>query len=312
MFGKMNEELQKAQEGMLRYKKIMSMLKELEEQRLALTDKVSKLKEQVEKEDLDVEYLEGKSITHIFYSILGNLDEKLDKERDEALAARLKYDQAYGELGSVEANIASLRLEQEEYKDCERIYSRLYEEKKEQLMSSSSKTGEEILNLSEKITVLKNYNKEIGEAIHAGKKVLNHLESASNSLDSARGWGTWDMFGGGFISDLAKHSHIDEAKDAVSMAQRELSHFRSELADVKLSKNISIEIGDFAKFADFFFDGLIADWHMQSKIKDSSESVNSTKSQVERVVAKLKGMERETLATIASLEQEMNTLITKA
>ncbi len=312
MYSEINDELQKAQEGMLYHQKLLSMLKDLRAQKNTLLKKVDTLKEQAEKEDLDVEYLEGKSISHIFYTILGNLDKKLEKEREEALVARLKYDQACLDLSNVEYELFHLELEADKNRDWERIYQRLYSEKKEQLIASGSKLGEEILNLFQKITALKSYEKELKEAIAAGEGVSYHLKSASESLKSAEGWGTWDLIGGGLISDIAKHSHIDEAKESVSKAQTKLSHFRSELADVKVMSELSIEISDFAKFADFFFDGLFADWHMQSKIKDSLGSVERTKNQVDAVLVKLQLMKKETMDRINSMEKEINHIITQA
>lgn len=308
----LNKELQKVQEGMLYHKKLVSKLADLRTQKCSLEIKVKQLKKQLEKEDLDVENLEGKSISHVFYTLLRNIDKKLEKEREEALAARLKYNQASMDLKYVEDEIAGLELEVSKNSDWESIYQRLYGEKKEQLIASGSKTGEEILELSQKLTTHRNYGKELSEAIAAGKSVLTYLESAIDSLSSADNWGTWDLFGGGLLTDMAKHSKIDEAKESVSVAQTKLSRFHSELADVRVRNDFSIEISDFEKFADFFFDGLFADWHMQSKIRDSLESVVSTKDQVESVLSKLKHMEKENIDKINSLEDKINNLITKA
>ncbi|WP_341876568.1 hypothetical protein [Defluviitalea saccharophila] len=312
MYSDINEELKKAHEGMLYHQKLVSKLEDLRVQKSALVKKVEELRKRVEKEDLDVENLEGKSISHIFHTILGNLDKKLEKEREEALAVRLKYNQACMDLRNVEDNIARLELEEVKNRDWETIYQRVYNEKKENLIRSGAKAGEEILNLSQQITALRSYGKELKEAIEAGEDVLTHLEAASKSLNSAEGWGTWDLIGGGFITDMAKHSRIDEAKVEVSKAQTKLSHFRSELADIKVISNLSIEISDFEKFADFFFDGLFADWHMQSKIKESLESVERAKNQVNHILIKLKSMEKENTDRINSLDEEINNLITKA
>lgn len=52
------------------------------------------------------------------------------------------------------------------------------------------------------------YNKEREEAIRAGKRAKKSLEQALDALDSASGWGILDIFGGGLISTLAKHSKI--------------------------------------------------------------------------------------------------------
>ncbi|NLC20090.1 MAG: hypothetical protein GX757_12905 [Clostridiales bacterium] len=117
---------------------------------------------------------------------------------------------------------------------------------------------------------------------------------------------------GGFLADMVKHSHIDKAQEAISKAQKKLARFRSELADVKIMNNLSINISDFSKFADFFFDGLFADLNMQSKIKSSLESVENTKNQVSKVLTKLKTMKKQTVNRINLLEEEIDKLISNA
>ena len=41
--------------------------------------------------------------------------------------------------------------------------------------------------------------KEKKEAIAAGNQALHSLRTAQENLNSARNWGIWDMFGGGFL-----------------------------------------------------------------------------------------------------------------
>ncbi len=49
------------------------------------------------------------------------------------------------------------------------------------------------------------YRVEIQEAIDAADRALEDLERAKKSLGSAKGWGLFDMFAGGFISSMIKH-----------------------------------------------------------------------------------------------------------
>lgn len=63
----------------------------------------------------------------------------------------------------------------------------------------------------------------------------------------------------------------------VERAHQKLREFKSELADVTINYDINFETEGFAKFADFFFDSLIADWYMQSKINNSYQSVENVK-----------------------------------
>ncbi len=44
------------------------------------------------------------------------------------------------------------------------------------------------------------YRREVQEAIDAADRALYSLERARKSLGSARGWGIYDMFAGGFVS----------------------------------------------------------------------------------------------------------------
>ena len=312
MYTEINKRLEEAQQGVFRLYKIDSMLKGLKDEQLSLERKVSELKAILDKEDLDVKKLEGNSLAGVFYFVLGRLEERLENEKKEALGAKLKYDQAVRDLEDVKHEISKLCSERMNYMDCERKYESLYAAKRDMLIKSDPDRAQKLLNLTEQLNNSKNALKEIREAISAGRSVISSLEKAMSSLNSAEGWGVWDMLGGGLISDLAKHSHIDNAKYEAEQAQILLRRFRSELADISIREDIHIETGGFAKFADFFFDGLIADWFMQSKIKNSHESVSRVKSQVQSVLSELSSLESRESSRIRKVETEIDELITKA
>jgi hypothetical protein len=65
----------------------------------------------------------------------------------------------------------------------------------------------------------------------------------------------------------------------------------------------------YAKFADFFFDGLIADWYMQSKINNSYESVSNVKNQVTSTIYKLQQMESREKQYLEKLGNELKNII---
>ena len=118
-----------------------------------------------------------------------------------------------------------------------------------------------------------NDRKEINEAIAAGEQALNSLYAAQEKLDSAKGWGWLDLFGGGFFTDMIKHSKIEDASQCMENAKYYLKAFQKELNDVHLSMDLRMEVGGFLSFADFFFDGLVADYLVQSKIEDARRQV---------------------------------------
>ena len=111
-----------------------------------------------------------------------------------------------------------------------------------------------------------------------------------NSLDSAEGWGTFDLVGGGLLADVAKHSHLDEAQSSIETLQSQLRRFKTELADVTIHADLQVGVDSFMRFADYFFDGLFADWAVLDEISRSKGEVQSTISQIEHTLARLNAM----------------------
>ena len=133
-----------------------------------------------------------------------------------------------------------------------------------------------------------NRNREISEAIEAGERALRSLKDAKNSLSSARGWGMFDILGGKGLSGLIKHVKIGDAKSSLNRAKADLNRFSRELDDVRDIQGLNIEIGDFLTFADFFFDGFLADIMVQSRIRQAQDNLDNAIFRVEQVLNRLR------------------------
>lgn len=312
MFEEMNEKLEQYQQGRQQYQKMESMLDKLKEKLKELKNLQLQYETELEKEEVDVDKLSKMNLTSLFYTILGSKEEQIGKERQEALAAKLKYDNIVNQREAVESQISKLETEKRQFAHCEQDYEKLFQTKYEMLKQTTDTNAEKICELENNISMIKSNKKEIEEAIAAGERVINALQSTQESLDSAESWGTWDLLGGGLISDMVKHSNIDDARYSADMVQNYLNEFQTELADVKISSQINVNIEGFEKFADFFFDGLIADWIVQSRIHDSMESVYTVKSEVDKVLIKLRQMKTTDKENIVRLENELSNLIEKA
>ena len=309
MYSELNKKLEEVQQKIYRLNKIDSILEGLRSDEADLKHKVYELKTVLDKENLDVEKLDSTNIVSIFYSITSKLEDKKDQEQREALSAKLKHDQANYDLYSIQTEISKLLVEKENYMNCRDEFNSLYAQKKELLIRSDASSANKILEITKKIDESKRNLKELREAVSAGSSAVYSLDSALDSLGSAQGWGTWDLLGGGLIADLAKHSHIDNAMSEVEQAHHNLRRFKSELADVRINYDIRFETDGFGKFADFFFDGLIADWYMQSKINNSYESVSNVKNQVTSTIYKLQQMESQEKQYLEKLENELKSII---
>lgn len=133
--------------------------------------------------------------------------------------------------------------------------------------------------------------KEIREAIRAGERALDSLREAEKQLNSAGHWGLADIFGGDTISGLMKHMKVNNASRCVNDARRDLAAFRDELGDIRDVEDLNIDIGGFLTFADFFFDGLVADIFVQSKIRKGQQQVKEAIRRVENILRQLRRYE---------------------
>lgn len=129
---------------------------------------------------------------------------------------------------------------------------------------------------------------EIKEAMDAGERALSSLRMAEDKLKSAGNWGLFDMFGGGLFSTIMKRSRMSEAQSCMESAKADLRRFQKELKDVDIPLDLRMEIGSFLSFADFFFDGFVADYLVQTKISDAREQVSDAIFRVEQIMKDLK------------------------
>ena len=129
-------------------------------------------------------------------------------------------------------------------------------------------------------------DRERQEAIDAGERALDSLYGVRKELESAGNWGLLDMFGGGMFTTFVKHSKMNDAQRYMERAKRDLAAFSRELADV--SETLNINSGDFLTFADYFFDGFVADIMVQSRIRDAQRQVDDAIYRVESILSRLR------------------------
>ena len=301
------------QQKVARKPSLEAKLRELQNQRREYDREVISLRVAFRKEQEDVEKLEGRSLANYFFQVVGKLDEKLDQERKEAYAAKVKLDAAERELAGIESDIFEIQGQLNEIRVAEVQYKDELERKRATLRASGTTTADQIIEIEQRIAATEAQKREIKEAISAGYSARGTADRILSELNSADGWNTWDMFGGGgIITHMAKHSHLDSAQDLVSELQSKLRRFKTELADIQITANMQVNVDGFLRFADYFFDGLFADWAVGDRINQSMNSVSSTKSQISRTLDKLSSMEKAADSEISRLKLQLEDLVVNA
>ncbi len=276
------------------------------------SDRFKSIAAQLKKEQVDVEKLERTSLTALFYTVLGSREQRMEKERRELLSAQLLYQGMKSEIESLEQEQESFLKQLEGLQDADSEYQRLLSRKEELLRQSDPAIAKELINLAEQIANFNAEEKEIVEAAAAGKDVVSGLNRAIESLKSASNWGTVDLLGGGLITTVVKHSRIDDARGNINYVQVKMNQFKRELADVKKNVSIQVDIGQFERFVDLFFDNLITDWIVQTKIRGSLEQSQNAKSLVDRTIRELHGFKKIVQDKIRELQNKRKQLIEQA
>lgn len=292
-----------------RRKQLDAQIEELHRQRGERQAKVDETAQSFHKEQDDVDKLEKGGVHAFLLTLIGHKEERLDKERREALAAKLQYDQARSDLEYLENKLNGLIRERDGLRDAPEQLEALWTEKAELVKAMGGQTGARLVELDRQLSGVTHQQKEVQEALSAGENAKRLLGQVQDDLDSARSWGTWDMLGGGLIATMAKYDRLDSAQSSIRAAQRALSDFRTELADVSQLQVPSIQIGEFATFADYFFDGIFSDWYVQSSIKKAQEGVSEVHMKLTAALRDLEAASQDLNDQQASLKREREELL---
>lgn len=307
-----NERISYVKKCIEKKSKLNLLLKQTEQDMIKEKLMLNKLSAELQKENEDVLKLESSNITSLFYAILGTKEERLEKERQDLLKTRLKYDQCKNNVDFLANETKRLVDELSQVESCETEYEDLINKKLEAIHLEDKETSEELKILIRRKENMKANIIEIDEAIKAGEEALNSIENTIKELESAEGWGVADILGGGFLTTAIKYNHVDEAGRHAEETQRTLGRFKREMSDITMITGTEIAIGTFETFADYFFDGLIFDWVVQSEIGKSLDAVKNTKNQIDKVMSKLYEEKVTEEFMIKQLEEQIKNIIENA
>lgn len=281
--------------------KAKAILKELYSNKTVLDKKTARLKSALDKENKDLEKLEGYSFSKVIFTISCNLVEKKDKEKREAIEAKLKYDQAVVDAKHNQSLIEQYEAKVADLAGSEQEYQELLKEKRKLILMTCTAESDELFKLIDDINVHKSNLIELTEALEAGSIAQLYAEKCLAYLISA---GDWGYYRSGLIAADIKHEYIDMANAEMRKVHTALVNFKAELTDIEFEiATTEVEIGDFAKFADFFIGGFIADLFVMNKIDNSTEAVEEQVKSVKSIMQKLRVMRDKYRTNIKTLEE---------
>lgn len=304
MFDRFDKELQEIKEQVKYKRKWEDQLGRLEDEAEQQEVKLNMLKSMRNKEQRDVDRMESFSVPAIMYSLIGRKLEKIDKEKQEAITAELKYQEACRTAEDMKKELAELQNQLASVQNADQDYAEWMREKERLIHDSQSPLGKELYALMDQEADLRANLKEYGEAFTAGAQARDALERALKSLGSAEGWSNWDMFGGGFLSTAMKREKMNDAHGDIHEAQQALRQFQTELSDITDAALTDLESDQLLTFADYFFDNIVTDWMVHSKIQNSESQTRKILHQTNDLLGKLD-------EEITELKRQRDTVVQK-
>ncbi|SHJ72791.1 hypothetical protein SAMN02745975_02729 [Geosporobacter subterraneus DSM 17957] len=311
MLRQLNDDLAEIKKKLLERDRMKRLLEKSLEELAVLMEKRELLYKDLEKEKKDLDRIESLSLTNLIHSLIGDKKECVEKERREFLAQKLKYDEVDHGIANLNIYIFELENQIQNMGHLDMDYKKIINQKLE-FLKKNEHFALKLIEITEEKSRLENFIRELEEAEAAGSEAVRLLYSVEETLQAAKGWGTCDILGGGLIATMAKHSRIDDARAQMNAVQSMLRRFQRELTDIGDYMDFNIEIGSFATFADYFFDGLISDFVVQQKIGESLETVQEMLTRIEGVINRLRQELSETRKKLWDKEKEKNKMIEEA
>lgn len=272
-----NEKLIQIKENLVALPILQKRIEQLELKKVEAGEQVKSLLNKYNSEAKDVEQMNKYSLSNTLLKLIDKYDGKLDKETQEMLTAKLKYDKAISNIDSIEAELLELRVRMKGLLHSKQLFeTELYNREKLIKTSITKEAYTKYGKLEAEKEAAAAKIMELGEAIKAAQTVLSTAGNAMEHLSSAEGWATFDVWArGGLISHMAKYDHIDHAQENLNTLSYQLKKLEKELADVELTVIIEgVGIDPTTRAFDFWFDNIFTDLNVRDKIYKDQEKLN--------------------------------------
>ncbi len=249
------------------------------------------LLEKLKKENHDIEKLESESLSTFVLRLFHQYDNKLEKETNEQIEAKLSYDKATANIDSLKKERLELETRISALRTMEDQYATELNKRKSVISGKlNSPEGQQFQQLNEARRLLVSQKTEVNEAITAANRAKATAARALSELKSAESWATFDAWTrGGVITHMAKYSHIDDAQSLFNCLSSDMKALNKELADVQGLTTVAFgEVSSTQRVIDFWFDNIFTDLSVRSQIEDNMGTLEQLLNKLERVQVLLK------------------------
>ena len=226
--------------------KIDQILSDLYAKRDELESVLNDLGTSLQKEQADVEKLEGVTVSSVFYTVIGQKDKKLEKEKAEAFDAEEKFSEIQDQLDEINEEITKHERELRAVRGCDLRYGRLLPQIIDEIKAIDSPASKAIIDTVDSLTRIEAKLTALDEALALCTEALNNAKSAEKSLAISENYAqSLSLFNAKHNSPLRSDIKINltQAQQTVDTLCRQIKRLDASLVGSQINFDINIEVG---------------------------------------------------------------------
>jgi len=226
--------------------KIDPILSDLYAKRDELESALKDLGTSLQKEQADVEKLEGVTVSSVFYTVIGQKDKKLEKEKAEAFDAEEKFSEIQDQLDEINEEITKHERELRAVRGCDLRYGRLLPQIIDEIKAIDSPASKAIIDTVDSLTRIEAKLTALDEALALCTEALNNAKAAEKSLAISENYAqSLSLFNAKHNAPLRSDIKINltQAQQTVDTLCRQIKRLDASLVGSQINFDINIEVG---------------------------------------------------------------------
>ena len=139
----------------------------------------------LQKEQKDVKRLKKTSVSSIFYTIIGQKNKKLEKEKAEASDAEMKYFELQNELTNLKNEIGKYERELRAVRGCDLRYGRLLPQILDEIKTVDSPECNAVIDTFDSLIRIEEKLQKLDEALELSREAMTNVINALKHLEKA-------------------------------------------------------------------------------------------------------------------------------
>ena len=226
--------------------RIDPILSDLYAKRDELESVLNDLGTSLQKEQADVEKLEGVTVSSVFYTVIGQKERKLEKEKAEAFDGEEKFCEIQDQLDEINEEITKHERELRAVRGCDLRYGRLLPQIIDEIKAIDSPASKAIIDTVASLTRIEAKLTALDEALALSTEALNNAKAAEKSLAISENYAqSLSLFNAKHNAPLRSDIKINltQAQQTVDTLCRQIKRLDASLVGSQINFDINIEVG---------------------------------------------------------------------